>query len=158
MLNFIIRYEKTIKLLLLLFGIILFLILASGCAVVKRTTETKVQIDTVYVNSVIDTIRIEKEYKIKKDSLIFDTIRAENNFSKIKIYPSAGKIKVEFLSKPFEIKIHAVKSEKIKSVEREKKISLITKAKYIFLGFAVGVILTAISLYNAFKNYKLTKI
>lgn len=109
-----------------------------GCSTVKTTTQTTTVIDTVYINPVIDTVKVFKKYKIEKDTLIFDTIRAENKFSKVRVFPVNGKIEVELISKPFETVLQATKTEN-KTIKQPIKNNA---KKWLLTGFIFGVILS----------------
>lgn len=126
---FIMRYGQII----LFVALIIFIVsTCSGCCHSKILTQTTTEIDTVFINPVIDTIKILKEYQIKKDTLIFDTINIENKFSKVKIFPVNGKIEVELVSKPFETVLKASKTIIQKEVKQNNN------GKFLIFGFVFG--------------------
>jgi len=119
-----------------------------SCSTVKTTTQTTTVIDTIYINPVIDTIKVFKEYKIEKDTLIFDTIRVENKFSKVKVFKAGGKIEVQLISKPFETVLHATKTEN-KTVKKPVRNNA---KKWLLTGFVFGFMLT-VCIREFFKFY-----
>lgn len=136
------KYERAITYLIILILFILMFFF-SGCCRPAFKSVIFTQIDTIYINPDIDTIRIEKEYKIKKDSIVFDTIKIENEFSKVTIFPVHGKIKAELISKPFQIEIKASKKQEItqyKTITNKKLIG------YCIMSFFAGIFITGFAM------------
>lgn len=138
-----------------LYIIILYIIFAvflitqtSCCGTKKLVSETTVKIDTTYVNPFIDTLYFEKPVFVQKDSIVFDTLKAENEFTKALVYVDNHRIKVRLESKPFEMKIEGLQTTKTKQVVRDSKHPILKILGYCVMSFLCGM---AVSVFLVLK-------
>lgn len=137
----------------ILFGI--FLTLCSGCCSSKKLiTETVIKIDTIYTNPIIDTVYKEKPIFIVNDSIVFDTLKTENEFSKAVVYVDNNRIKVQLSSKPFEVKIQGLQTIKSKSVIKENKHNILKIIVYCFFSFLSGMSLAGFMFLHIYEKNK----
>jgi len=150
-------YKNEVK--IFTYGFIIFFIILcivfTSCRTSKIITQTKVEtkysIDTVIVNKNINTVSV-----VHDSVLVHDTIKVENQFSKVKVFNSSGKLKVELTSKPFitPVKIDVVKTEEKKEVARTvTKTSFGTFFLIVFISYVSGIVTLALILMK-FKLFK----
>lgn len=152
--NLFVWYGMRYKFELMIIFFLCFLIaLTCSCRTSKFVIKTDYKIDTIFVNHDINTVSVVTDTLLKTD-----TIKVENQFSKVKVYyDNIGKIKVDLTSLPFEIKYQLAVSKKevIRKVEKTK---LSTILLYCLFSFLIGAISSGFVLYKIFRQYKLSKI